>query len=189
MPRLALPLALCLLLAGAAILAADAARAVRGAVASACVEAAWLRHRVTGAPVRPWPWADTHPIAVLLFPRLGERHVVLEGAFGDALAHGPARVLGTALPGSPGNAVLAAHRDGAFRRLGELRPGDVARVTTARGRATYAVAERLVVDARDTRWLEDDGTARLTLVTCYPLDGIARPAQRYVVRLTRAEGE
>ncbi len=189
MPRLALSLASCLLIAGAAILAADAARFVRGALASACVEAAWLRHRVTGEPVRPWPWADTHPIAVLEFPRLGERHVVLEGAFGDALAHGPARVAGTAQPGSRGNAVLAAHRDGAFRRLGELRPGDVARVTTVRGSTTYAVAKSLVVDANDTRCLEDDGAARLTLVTCYPLAGVARPAQRYVVLLTRVDGE
>ena len=34
---------------------------------------AWQRSRDTGQAVKPWPWADTHPIARLMAPRVCTR--------------------------------------------------------------------------------------------------------------------
>ncbi|MBT8063350.1 MAG: class GN sortase, partial [Gammaproteobacteria bacterium] len=51
---------------------------------------AWQRSLEGSTDVRPWPWADTRPVAVLEAPRLGIRQFVLEGASGRNLAFGPA---------------------------------------------------------------------------------------------------
>ena len=67
--------------------------------------------------VRPWPWADITPVAVLEVPRLGERSIVLEGASGQAMAFGPGHMINTPPIGARGTAVVAAHRDTQFRYL------------------------------------------------------------------------
>ncbi len=43
----------------------------------------------TGAPVKPWPWADTHPVARLIAPAQDADVLVLAGASGRTLAFGP----------------------------------------------------------------------------------------------------
>jgi hypothetical protein len=55
-----------------------------------------------GETVKPWPWADTWPIARLSAPRHGVDLFVLAGATGRTLAFGPGHVDGTARPGRPG---------------------------------------------------------------------------------------
>ena len=42
--------------------------------------------------VKPWPWADTWPVARLVVPSLGIDQIVIEGAHGRTLAFGPGRV-------------------------------------------------------------------------------------------------
>jgi sortase A len=123
---------------------------------------------------KPWPWADTRPIARLRVPRLGVDEYVLAGASGRTLAFGPGHVDGTAAPGASGNSVLSGHRDTHFSFLERLRPGDELELTPADGHPRYfrVVAHR-VVDRTDTSVLADTGVNTLTLVTCYPFDAIA----------------
>src|SRR5206468_7299266 len=60
------------------------------------------------------------PVARLVIPRLGIDDIVLEGVDDDVLNAGPGHLTGSAFPGERGNAVISAHRDRHFARLGEL---------------------------------------------------------------------
>ena len=62
-------------------------------------------------------------------PRIHLSAMTAEGATALVLDRAVGHVPGTALPGQVGNTALAAHRDTFFRRLGELEPGDVIRIT------------------------------------------------------------
>lgn len=160
----------------------------KAAVAQLLLRHAWARSHP--GPVRPWPWARTWPVARLRVPRLGVDRIVLAGDQGAALAFAPGHVDGTAPPGTPGNVVIAGHRDTVFAFLSELRLGDAIELESSAGaRQLYAVTGSEVVHERDTTVLEATFEATLTLVTCYPLDG-TRPGGplRYVVRARAGTG-
>jgi sortase A len=148
------------------------------------VRAAWEKTLAGQREVKPWPWADTWPVARLAAPRLGAEVYVLAGASGRTLAFGPGHLPGTAAPGEPGNAVISAHRDTHFAFLRELKTGDELLVETPKGdRRSYFVTAAEVVDKHDLRVVMSEERAWLTLVTCYPFDAInPRGPLRYVVR-------
>src|SRR5829696_134906 len=92
------------------------AKAVLGQI---LLERAFAKTLATGQDVKPWPWADTWPVARVEAPRLGKSAIVLHGSSGQALAFGPGHIEGTPQPGEPGTAVLSAHRDTHFAFLPE----------------------------------------------------------------------
>jgi sortase A len=145
----------------------------KAALAQHLLGRAWAASRGGAGRARPWPWADTWPVARLSAPRLGVERLVLAGASGRTLAFGPGHHPGTAPPGASGNSVISGHRDTHFAFLRHLRDGDTLRLEDAAGRRrTYAVTTRAVVEARRVRLpLVVDG-ARLTLITCYPFDAV-----------------
>ncbi len=147
------------------------------------LQSAWETARAGGERVRPWPWADTWPVARLQVPRLGVDQIILAGASGRTLAFGPGHLAGTAEPGGVGNSVVSAHRDTHFRFLQQLQPGDRLELITLQGaRLTYAVASAEVHDKSDL-WLLDQGQNLLTLITCYPFDALLPGGpERYVIR-------
>src|ERR1700681_4480826 len=63
-------------------------------------------------------------IGRLRIPRLNVVAMVREGADSATLSHAVGHIPGTALPGKAGNVGLAGHRDGLFRPLRNVRPGD-----------------------------------------------------------------
>ncbi|MGH8686308.1 MAG: class GN sortase [Burkholderiales bacterium] len=144
---------------------------------------AWERTLAGEREVRPWPWADTWPVAKLLAPTLGIEQYVLAGDAGSALAVGPGHPDGTPLPGSPGNSVIGGHRDTQLAFLRRLRPGDPIMIERADGvRIAFRVFEADVLDQGDVWVTKQEGPTRLTLVTCYPFDALcAGGRQRYVV--------
>ncbi|MBV9497330.1 MAG: class GN sortase [Acidobacteria bacterium] len=149
---------------------------------------AWTR-TLAGAPLaRPWPWADTTPIATLALR--GREFVVLEGANGRNLAFAPSHLERSAMPGGDGNCVVSAHRDTHFEVLQDVRVGERITMRDRHGRNfAYTVEEARVVDKHD-RWIAmDRGAPVLTLITCWPFDAVtAGGPQRYVIvaRLVRA---
>lgn len=154
----------------------------KAALAQALLDSAWRRSRA-GEAVRPWPWADTWPVARLRVPRLQIDQVVLAGASGRTLAFGPGHMDGTALPGAAGNSVLGGHRDTHFRFLARLKPGDEIEVEPARGAARrFRVTGARVADQAQAGIELAPDRPRLTLVTCYPFDAV-RPGGplRYIV--------
>lgn len=144
---------------------------------------AWHKSRASGAPVKPWPWADTHPIARLVAPAQDADVLVLAGASGRTLAFGPGHLDGSALPGDPGNAVITAHRDTHFRFLRTIAPGDELVVERADGGTRhFRIRGAYVADYREVRLPRDTVVPTLTLVTCYPFDAINPGGPlRYVV--------
>jgi sortase A len=156
-------------------------------LAQRLIASAWKKSVEDGVGVKPWPWADTWPVARLEAPRQGESLMVLAGSSGRTLAFGPGHVDGTPLPGDSGNAVVSGHRDTHFAFLRDLRSGDELVVQTRGGRIIhYAVSGIEVVRNRDVRVLLDANDDRLTLVTCYPFDSpIPGGPLRYVVVATR----
>jgi sortase A len=157
----------------------------KAALAQVLLERAWARVQAGEERARPWPWADIHPIAEIVVPRLGERAIVLESASGQAMAFGPGHMSNTPAIGARGTAIVAAHRDTQFGFLDRLQTGDAIIATARDGRRTvFRVAARRVVRA-DASGLDpaDAGPAgaRLALVTCYPFDGVVRGPLRYVV--------
>ncbi len=145
----------------------------KAVLAQVLLERSW-QARLNGAEegaAKPWPWADTAPVARLQVPRLGVDQIVLAGASGRSLAFGPGHLTGTALPGERGNSVITGHRDTHFNFIGELRTGDTFRVQRPDGTwARYRVAGGEVVDARTAQLVNTPDRSVVTLVTCWPFN-------------------
>jgi sortase A len=158
----------------------------KAALAQVLLQQAWQYTQLTGAPLRPWPWADTRPIARLSLGGDRPDLFVLAGASGRTLAFGPGHHDGSALPGTDGNAVLSAHRDTHFRALRDLAVGDELAVERPDGAVVvYRVREAGVFDQRDVVLPRDPGLPMLTLVTCWPFDAVSPGTPwRYVVVAT-----
>lgn len=134
---------------------------------------------------RPWPWADFKVAAEISAPRLAEREVVIAGASGQALAFGPAWLNNSSLPGDPGTAVIAAHRDTHFAWLKDIRPGDILAVERTDGRRFLFRA----TSARVAPWNKNGINVaasghHLALATCWPFDATKRGPLRYIVDAT-----
>lgn len=142
-------------------------------LAQRLVQRAWAVTLDRGLSQRPWPWADTRPVARLIVPRLAVDQIVLDGATGRTLAFGPGLVAGTAVPGSAGATVISGHRDTHFAWLRHLRSGDVVRVITDTGAPQrYRVVTRRVYDTRKGGLYGDPMAPALYLTTCYPFDAL-----------------
>jgi len=179
--RLRLALGLLLGLGAAALLGERAYLALKAELAQVLLDRAFER-RLAGEPnARPWRWADMQPVAELEVPRLNLRRSILSGASGESLAFGLGHLHGTALPGQPGRSVVAGHRDSFAAFLQRLRPGDDLWLRVPAGRQRYRVLETQVVHRSDTGILRDQGEG-LTLLTCWPFEGLLRSPWRYVVR-------
>jgi sortase A len=144
---------------------------------------AWSKMRTDGTAAKPWPWADTHPIARLVAPAQQVDLLVLSGASGRTLAWGPGHLDGSAAPGFEGNTVLSAHRDTHFRFLARIAVGDPLIIERADGtRVRYRVRETAIVDVHVLAIERDTLAPTLTLVTCYPFDALVPGGPlRYIV--------
>src|SRR5207237_5395717 len=88
-------------------------------------------------------------VARLEVPRVDLAATVLEGSDDATLSRAAGHIEDTALPGQPGNAGIAAHRDTIFRPVRNLKIGDVLNVTTANGSYEYRIDKTLIVNAED----------------------------------------
>lgn len=155
--------------------------ALKARLAEQLIAQAYAAYLRDGLAHPPWSWADTHPIGRLSVPRLGVQRTLLAGATGTSLAFGPGHIDGTAAPNSPGNCCVAGHRDTSFRFLGDLRVGDVLWLETQGAQIDYRVTERSVRSMWDDSVLRRTLNSRLTLITCWPLDGWVPGPERLVI--------
>jgi sortase A len=152
-------------------------------LAQLLIERAWKRALAGEAAPRPWPWADTWPVARLEAPAHGVSLFVLSGSSGRTLAFGPGHEQGTPVPGARGNSVIGGHRDTHLGFLEKIIVGDSIHVQRADGvRVQYRVTQLDVLDKRDTWVARNDAGTRLTLITCWPFNALrAGGDERYVV--------
>jgi sortase A len=174
---------LAVLALGSALLAAGLWLPAKAELAQHLLNRAWAVTDDGGAAVKPWPWADTWPVAQLRLPGGSEPLIVLAGASGRNLAFGPALLDGTVSPGDIGLSVIAGHRDTHFRALAELAVGDRFEVERTDGRVfLFEVTGVDVVDSRSAVLEADAGATAIALVTCYPFDALEpRGPMRYIV--------
>jgi len=107
-------------------------------------------------------------VARLVIPAIALDEIVMEGVGPVELNGGPGHFPGSALPGEAGNAIVSAHRDRHFRRLGELHVGSRIRTETRDRAVEWVITERRIV-SRDTPALFSEPEATLTLTTCWPI--------------------
>lgn len=118
-------------------------------------------------------------------PRIGLSAIVFSGTDKKTLREAVGHIRSTALPGQPGNAGLAGHRDRFFRPLKDIRKDDTITVTTLRGEYSYRVVSTRVVAPTEISVLLPTGTETLTLVTCYPFYFVGSAPERFIVRAER----
>jgi sortase A len=178
-------LALCLVLLGCQQGLTAAGIEARAWLAPLLIERAWQRSlAVGGRALKPWPWADTWPVARLSVPGAGIDLLVLAGDSGNALAFGPGLAPYSTHPAEAGLTVLAGHRDTHFAFLQHTRAGDVLLLETADGgKYRYEVRSARVVDSTRESIVTTGQPASLLLVTCYPFDTLRVGGPlRYTVR-------
>ncbi len=135
------------------------------------------------------PYAP-EPVVILgtiEIPRLGLASPLNQGISLNSIDRGPSHWPGTALPGDPGNVVVAGHRvtaGGPFRNIDQLEAGDAVIFTVGAERSTYRVTGHEVVTPDAMRIVDQTPEPTATLFACHP-PGSAQ--YRYVVRLALAE--
>jgi sortase A len=186
--RPALALAACVAALGLWQLGTGLYIPAKALVAQALLHDAWRRTLAGATRVKPWPWADTWPVARLRAPAHNVDQIVLAGASGRTLAFGPGHLDGTPEPGAVGNSIIGGHRDTSLAFLERVAVGERLVVETADGaRIAYRVTGHRVVDASRPWPSPEVAERRLTLVTCYPFDAIVPGGKlRYLV-FARAE--
>lgn len=140
----------------------------------------WAKHRI--AAYRASLAASATPAGVLVVPKIGLRVAVFEGTDELDLNRGVGHIEGTAPLGASGNVGLAGHRDGFFRGLKDIAPGDELEVQSLAGTIRYRVTETLIVSPEDVYVLDPTDGATLTLVTCYPFYIVGDAPQRFIVK-------
>jgi sortase A len=121
------------------------------------------------------------PVAILRIPRIGLEVPVLEGTNKVNLNRGVGCIVGTVRPLELGNIGIAGHRDGFFRGLKEIMPGDVVELESNSVNANYAVDDIEIVDPSDSAVLLPRSKPAITMVTCYPFYFIGNAPNRFIV--------
>lgn len=130
------------------------------------------------APVDPR--ADTPAVVhgTLALPTLEVVQPLHEGVTLTAIDRGPSHWPGTALPGEPGNVVVAGHRTThtqPFHDLDLLRPGDPLTFTMADGATwTYELTAIEVVGPDATHIVDQGPGHTATLFACHPKGSAAQ---------------
>lgn len=145
---------------------------------------AWERSLQSNSNIKPWPWADTWPVARFVSKERKQDLYVLAGSSGSSLAFGPGHLDGTVLPGELGATVIGGHRDTHFTFLEQLQVGELLYMQDKQGQwHSYEITELAVEDSRDSGLVIAHEANELILVTCYPFDAyVPGGPLRYVVR-------
>lgn len=129
--------------------------------------------------------ADDSLIGMLDIPRLELTTPIIAGDDPVTLEIAAGHLSDTPRPWEPGNSAIAAHRDGLFRPLKDIRVGDQVIVRTIRGDLEYRVRDTKIVQPDDLSVLAPTENHTLTLITCYPFAYIGNAPKRFIVHADR----
>jgi sortase A len=180
-----------LIVVGALLLSFAGTRYAHGALRQDAARRAWeaaqaqsafaVANSRLDAPALGGPWAIGEPIARIIIPVLGLDEIVIEGVGSEELNAGPGHLPGSVLPGERGNAVISAHRDRHFSRLGSLQVGDqITTETSPARRVKWIVISRRVVHSGEAA-LFSTPDPTLTLTTCWPIRYVGTAPERLII--------
>jgi sortase A len=130
---------------------------------------------------------ETPPtLAILRIPRLKLEVPVYDGTTDAVLDLAAGRIEDTALPGTAGNVGIAAHRDGFFRVLKDLKEGDALVLDTPVAAEQYRVEWIRITSPDDVSVIDPTPGPAVTLVGCYPFYHVGPAPQRFIVRAVPA---
>jgi LPXTG-site transpeptidase (sortase) family protein len=183
--------------AGARAVAADRSRGTTGGtrteVASGLGDG---RSREVDRDVTPWAGPvhgrpilevpaprDGQALGVLQIPSIALETAIFEGVERSTLMVGPGHLPWTAVPGTGGVSVVAAHRDLHFRSLHQVEIGDRVWLQLPSGTMTYKVVDVSVTVPADPRIASPDphDPTELRLLTCWPPSIVGPAPDRLVV--------
>ena len=135
---------------------------------------------------KPWPWADTWPVAKLIVPQHNIKQIILAGDSGSSLAFAPGHSFASATPNSTGTTVISAHRDTHFSFLKKIKLNEMILIQTTDKTMAYQVYDIKIVDSKTFKFQPVRDRKTLVLVTCYPFDSLSSGGSlRYLVYTTR----
>jgi LPXTG-site transpeptidase (sortase) family protein len=125
-------------------------------------------------------------LAILRIPRLELEVPVYDGTTDAVLDMAAGRIEFTALPGTVGNVGIAAHRDGFFRILKDLKEGDTLVLDTPAALEQYRVEWIRITTPDDVSVIDPTPDRAVTLVGCYPFYHKGSAPKRFIVRAVPA---
>jgi len=150
------------------------------------LDRAWQQTLIDHQHNKPWPWADTWPVAELIVPKLDVAQIVLAGDSGESLAFGPGHSFASAMPEEHGTVMISGHRDTHFRFLQNMKKGERLILKTKSGIHYYTVSKTQIVDSQNHK--VNNSNDDLILVTCYPFNSaITGGTERYLVFAQREQ--
>ena len=117
------------------------------------------------------PTPSAQAASRIVIPSIDVDAVIVQGDSWEDLKKGVGHHMNTANAGEKGNAVYSGHVDvygEVFRRLEELKPGDLVTVYAGIHLYRYEVKRIRIVSPKETSVLATTSDATLTLITCYP---------------------
>ncbi len=142
---------------------------IKGWLSEQLISYSWHQTINLKQKTKPWPWADTYPIAELSFERLNKQVVVLNGGDSTTLAFSAGAIAPFNQASSAQPFVVAGHRDSHFSFLDEVVMNDIISLADKHGQSQLYQVEAIdIVDAStgELPILADD--SQLILITCYP---------------------
>ena len=127
------------------------------------------------------PCHPAHPAAQAEVP-------VYDGTTDPVLDLAAGRIGTTALPGTPGNVGIAAHRDGFFRVLKDIKEGDALVLDTPVATEHCQVESMRITTPDDISVIDPTRGPAVTLVGCYPFYHVGSAPQQFIVRAVPAAG-
>jgi sortase A len=148
----------------------------------------WSRKRIDDYQHALTQYAES-PLAVLRISKVRLEVPVVRSTDELSLNVGVGHISGTVLPGEEGNIGIAGHRDGFFRVLKDVAPGDQIELQSPHRTDTYVIDRIVIVSTDDVSVLQPRLRPSVTLVTCYPFYFIGSAPKRYIVQASLTSSE
>ena len=128
-------------------------------------------------------------IGSLTIPALERKIPIFEGTEKNELKQGAGHFIESALPGENDNTVISGHSQTVFKKLDNLKRGDLLIVQTSAGKFTYEIDDIKIVHKDDRTIIVPIDHAVLTLTTCYPFNFVGSEPYRYIVSAKLIQSE
>ena len=156
---------------------------IKAELAQLLIHRAWSQSIETGQSIKPWAWADMHPVLRLESKAHNQDLIVLSGDTGNVLAFGPGLSSDTPYLNNESSLLISAHRDTHFTFLQDVALGDNLLLTNTNNvKQQYKITNIEIIDTSKQDIVFNDHQSSVKLVTCYPFDAlVAGGSLRYVV--------